>query len=171
VSPGGRLASGIDWLSEACGRLAAALCLALVALVFALVVARYGLGLGSIAAQEATLWLHSAIFLLGMGYALRHDAHVRVDVFVHSRSPRARARIELFGIALLLWPLCAFAFWISLGYVALSWEIGEGSRDPGGLPGVYLLKTLIPLATLLLALQGLARGLRVWRTAFPERRA
>ena len=71
----------VDALSELAGRLAALMALALVALVFGLVVARYGLGVGSVAAQEAVLWLHASIFLLGLSYALRHGAHVRVDVF------------------------------------------------------------------------------------------
>ena len=81
-----------DALSEAAGRLAAAAALALVLLVFGLVLARYAFGLGSVAAQEAVLWLHSAIFLLGMAYALRHGAHVRVDVFSSRWRPRTPRR-------------------------------------------------------------------------------
>ncbi|KAA2284783.1 TRAP transporter small permease subunit [Arenimonas fontis] len=153
-------------ISECAGRAAAAAAALLVLLVFGLVLARYGFGLGSVAAQEAVLWLHAAIFLLGLGFAYRHDRHVRVDVFSARWSPRARARAELAGIVLLLLPMCVFAIWISSDYVAASWAAREGSRDPGGLPAWYLLKALIPLSAGLLALQGLARAADAARRAF-----
>lgn len=154
-----------DAASDAAGRLAAVLSIALVALVFALVVARYGAGVGSVAAQEAVLWLHAALFLLGLAYALRHDAHVRVDVFSQRWSPRTRAWVE-FGAGLcLLLPFCAFIVAISWDYVASSWAVHEGSRDPGGLPGWYLLKALIPLSAVLLAVQGTAATLRAFARA------
>ena len=154
-----------DALSEAAGRLAAVLAVAVVALVFGLVVARYGFGAGSVAAQEAVLWLHASIFLLGLAYALRHDAHVRVDVFSQRWRPRTRAWVEFgAGLALLL-PFCLFMIVISVDYVAASWATNEGSRDPGGLSGWYLLKSLMPLSAGLLALQGLATTLRALRRA------
>ena len=71
------------------------------------------------------------------------------------------------GLGLLL-PFCAFMFVVSLDYVAASWAAGEGSRDPGGLPGWYLLKSLMPLAAALLALQGLAATLRALRRALSD---
>ncbi|WP_374602052.1 TRAP transporter small permease subunit [Arenimonas sp.] len=157
-----------DWadaLSELAGRLAALMALALVALVFGLVVARYVLGIGSVAAQEAVLWLHAAIFLLGLAYALRHGAHVRVDVFSQRWSPRTRAWVEAGGGALLLLPLCLFIVAVSGDYVAASWSAREGSRDPGGLPGWYLLKALLPASAALLFLQGLAETARALRRA------
>lgn len=154
-----------DALSEAAGRFAAVLAVAIVLLVFGLVVARYGFGAGSVAAQEAVLWLHASIFLLGLAYALRHDAHVRVDVFSQRWSARTRAWVE-FGAGLtLLLPFCIFMILISADYVAASWATNEGSRDPGGLPGWYLLKSLMPLSAALLALQGLATTLRALRRA------
>ena len=157
-----------DALSELAGRFAAVLAVALVAVVAALVVARYGFGVGSVAAQEAALWLHAAIFLLGLAYALKHEAHVRVDVFSQRWSARTRAWVEFgAGLALLL-PFCVFMIVISLDYVAASWAAGEGSRDPGGLPGWYLLKSLMPLAAALLALQGLAATLRALRRALAD---
>ena len=162
LAPIGRLA---DALSEAAGRLAAVLAITVVALVFGLVLARYGFGAGSVAAQEAVLWLHASIFLLGLSYALKHDAHVRVDVFSQRWSARTRAWVEFgAGLALLL-PFCVFMVLISWDYVAASWASAEGSRDPGGLPGWYLLKSLMPLSAGLLALQGLAQTLRALRRA------
>ena len=158
-----------DAISELAGRLAALMAIALVSLVFGLVVARYGLGVGSVAAQEAVLWLHAAIFLLGLAYALRHGAHVRVDVFSQRWSPRARAWVEVGAGVLLLLPLCIFMLAMSWDYVAASWSAREGSRDPGGLPGWYLVKALLPVSALLLMLQGLAETLRALaRARSPE---
>lgn len=154
-----------DAISDTAGRVAAVLAVALVALVFGLVVARYGAGAGSVAAQEAVLWLHSSLFLLGLCYALRHDAHVSVDVFAQRWSARTRARVEFAcGLCLLL-PFCVFIIAMSWDYVATSWALREGSRDPGGLPGWYLLKSLIPLSAALLFLQGLALTLRAFARA------
>ncbi|WP_205208568.1 TRAP transporter small permease subunit [Arenimonas caeni] len=154
-----------DAASDAAGRVAAVLVVVLVALVFALVLARYGAGIGSVAAQEAVLWLHSALFLLGLCFALRHDAHVRVDVFSQRWSPRRRAWVEFGASLCLLLPFCVFIVAVSWDYVAASWSLREGSRDPGGLPGWYLLKALIPVSALLLALQGLAGTVRAWARA------
>ena len=160
------LLRAVDALTEAAGRLAGVLAIALVALSFALVLARYALGMGSVAAQEAVLWLHAALFLLGLAYALRHGAHVRVDVFSQRWTPRTRARVELAGLVLLLMPFCVFMVAMSWDYVGASWSAREGSRDPGGLPGWYLLKSLLPLSAALLLLQALAETLRAARAAF-----
>lgn len=158
-----RVADLIDRLSDGLGRLLAWLVPLLVALVVALVVARYLFDAGSIAAQEATLWLHAIIFMLGIPVALRHGRHVRVDVFQQHWSAKRRAWVDLAGTLLLLLPFALLMFVISLDYVQPSWAIGEGSRDPGGLPALYLLKSLIPLTALLLVLQGIAELLRAWR--------
>jgi TRAP-type mannitol/chloroaromatic compound transport system permease small subunit len=155
-----RVAAAIDRAIDALGRATAWLTLALVALAFGLVLVRYLFGSGSIAGQEAVLWLHSLVFLLGASYALRHGQHVRVDLFYQRFGPRGRAWVDLLGTLVFLLPFCLFMLGISLDYVAASWGQREGSREPGGLPGVFVLKTLIPLAAALLALQGLSLLLR-----------
>lgn len=157
-----------DAVSEIAGRLAAWLAVALVALVFGLVAVRYVFNTGSVAAQEAALWLHGALFLLALPYAFKHGAHVRVDVFSQRWSERTRAFVECAGIALLLLPLCAFLLWISWDYVAASWAQSEGSNQ-GGLPGWFLIKSLIPFSALLLILQASAEALRAYARARGER--
>lgn len=154
-----------DATSEAAGRFAAVLAVALVALAFGLVLARYGFGIGSVAAQEAVLWLHASLFLLGLAYALRHGTHVRVDVFSQRWPAGTRAWVEFGAGLLFLLPFCVFMAAISWDYVGASWAAREGSRDPGGLPAWYLLKSLIPLSAALLALQGLAHTLRALQRA------
>lgn len=156
----GRLADRIDAGVDALGRAVSWLTLLLVVLAFGLVLVRYALGLGSVAGQEAVLWLHSLVFLLGAAYALRHGQHVRVDLLYQRFSARGKALTDLLGTLLFLLPFCAFMLWISLDYVAASWSQHEASREPGGLPGVFLLKTLIPVAAALLALQGLSLAVR-----------
>jgi TRAP-type mannitol/chloroaromatic compound transport system permease small subunit len=150
----------IDALSGAVGQLLAVLVPLLVALTFGLVVARYALGVGSIAAQELVLWLHAVVFMLGAAVCLRHGRHVRVDVLQQRGSPRTRAWIELGGVLLFLLPFGCLLLWLSLDYVAASWAQRESSREPGGLPALYLLKGIIPLAAGLLVLQGVAEALR-----------
>lgn len=161
----------VDALTDAAGRLAGLLAIALVALSFALVLARYALGVGSVAAQEGVLWLHSALFLLGLAFALRHGAHVRVDVFSQRWTPRTRARVEVAGMVGLLLPFCVFIVAMSWEYVGASWSAREGSRDPGGLPGWYLLKSLLPLSAALLMLQAVAETLRALRVALSSAQA
>jgi len=155
----------IDAISDTAGRFAGMLAIALVALVFGLVLARYAFSAGSVAAQEAVLWLHAAIFLLGLAYALRHAAHVKVDVFSQRWAPSTRAWVEFGAGLLLLLPFCVFIVMMSWDYVGASWSAREGSRDPGGLPAWYLLKALLPLSAALLFLQGLAETLRALRRA------
>lgn len=161
-----RLLRAVDAVNEAAGRLAGVLAVALVALVFGLVLARYAFNAGSVAAQEAVLWLHASLFLLGLGYTLRHDGHVRVDVFSQRWSAKARARVTLAAALALLLPFCVFMLAMSWDYVAASWSAREGSRDPGGLPGWYLLKALLPVSAALLFLQGVALALRSLPAAF-----
>lgn len=152
-----RLVRTLDTLSEWTGRIIAWLALAMVLLVFGIVVLRYGFEIGSIAAQEAALFMHALLFLLCAAYTLKHDGHVRVDIFYRSLSPQRQAWVDLLGTLFLLMPVCTFIAWSSWDYVASAWELQEGSRETGGLPGVYLLKSAIPLMAVLMLLQGLAQ--------------
>lgn len=135
-------------------------------------VARYtsrwtGANLSSNAYIEAQWYLFSLVFLLGASYALRHDAHVRVDVLYGRLSERGKAWIDLAGTVLFLIPFSVFMLVVSAPSVAASWRVREGSPDPGGLPR-YPIKAVILLAFALLILQGLAevaKRVRVLRGA------
>lgn len=146
----------------ALGRWAAWLMLALVLLTFLAALLRKGFSLSPVALQDATIYLHALGLALGFAYTLQIDGHVRVDVFYQRFSPRAKARTNALGTLLLLLPSCAVIFWTSLPYVAASWRSLEGSLEAGGLPGLFLVKTLIPLFAVLLALQGMVMTLREW---------
>ena len=164
MNPGPSLAARLlhllNSLSELTGRAVSWLTLIMVLLTFGIVVLRYGFDIGSIAAQELVIFLHALVFLLGAAYTLKHDGHVRVDIFYRGLNPRGQAWVNLLGMLFLLLPVCSFILWSSWEYVTASWGMREGSRESGGLPGVYLLKTAIPVVAILLLLQGLAQGLR-----------
>lgn len=122
----------------------------------AVVILRYGFDTGAVAFQESALYLHATAFMLGIGYTLKLDEHVRVDVIYSRLSERQRAWINLSGHCLFLLPVTITVGLYSLPYVAASWRILEGSSEVGGIPAIFVLKTLIPLTALLLSLQGLA---------------
>ena len=128
----------------------------MVAITFVVVVLRYAFDIGWIAMQESVSYMHAIVFMLGAAYTLKHNAHVRVDIIYQRCSDKTRAWIDCIGTLLLLMPVTGFIIWSSWGYVADSWAIQEGSRNSGGLPGVYLLKTSILLMAGLLILQSVA---------------
>jgi len=155
-----RAADGIDRITAAAGRAAAWLALALVAVQFAVVVLRYVFGMGSVWLQETIVYAHAAMILLAAAWTLQAGGHVRVDIFYAEASPRARALVDLLGALLLLLPFMLVLIVVALPYVGRSWSILERSREAGGLPLVFALKTLIPVFALLLALQGIAQAIR-----------
>lgn len=155
-----RIADIIDGITSAIGRAAAWLALVIVLLQFALVVARYIFGFGSIWLTETVLYAHAALFLLAAAWTLRAGGHVRVDVFYETFSPRTRAIVDLAGALLLLLPFMAVVMWFAWPYVARSWAILERSREASGLPLVFLLKTLLPLFAATMALQGVSQAIR-----------
>jgi TRAP-type mannitol/chloroaromatic compound transport system permease small subunit len=152
-----QLAYRIDAFTELTGRVLAWLTLAMVVITGAVVLLRYAFNTGSIALQESVTYLHATVFMLCAAYTLKHDAHVRVDIFYQRCSLRTRAWIDLLGTLLLLLPVCIFILAGSLDYVSAAWSVREGSREAGGLNGIYLLKTLIPAMAVLMLAQGLAQ--------------
>lgn len=157
----------IDRCTALLGRCLAWLTLAMVLLTCTVVVLRYGLDRGAIVLQEAVVYLHACVFLLGAGYALQRDAHVRVDILYRNFSARARAWVNALGTLVFLLPLCGYVLLYGWPFAASSWAITETSAEPGGIPAVYLLKTLVPAMAVCLGLQGIAELLRsaqlLWR--------
>jgi len=148
-----RALAGIESFIDWTGRTVSWLSLLLVLVTFIIVVLRYVFNSGSIALQEVTTYLHATVFLVGMAYTLQQDAHVRVDIFYTQFSKQTKAWVDLVGALFLLLPFMLFVSWVSWLYIADSWSVLEGSREAGGLPGVFLLKSLILVMTSLLSLQ------------------
>lgn len=155
-----RLGQDLIALNQHITRLCAASCAALipvmVAITVVIVVLRRGFNIGSIALQEAVIYLHAWVFLVAMAYTFKADAQVRVDIFYRRFSPQQKAWVNALGGLVLLLPLCTVLLVTSGQYALRSWQIGETSAEAGGLPLVYLLKTMLPLAAALLLVQCLS---------------
>ena len=122
--------------------------------------ARYIFNIGSIGMQELVMYLHGCVFMIGIAFTLKEGGHVRVDVLHEKLSAKNKAIIDIIGTLLFLMPFCFFIFFVSLEYVRFAWSIQESSPDPGGLPGVFLLKTLIPIMAILVGFQGISETLK-----------
>lgn len=155
-----RIAERIDDFAERTGRFIYWLTLAMVLLGSYNAIARYtdrytGLGLSSNTWLELQWYLFSLVFLIGAAYGLKHDVHVRVDVVYESLSRRGKAWINLLGTVLFLFPFSVLMIVMSWPMVRNSWAVLEQSPDPGGLPR-YPIKTILPIAFLLLIVQGVS---------------
>ncbi|HAS8422491.1 TPA: TRAP transporter small permease subunit [Vibrio vulnificus] len=118
------------------------------------VVMRYVFNDVSIAFQEMEWHLFSAVFLLGIPFALKSGGHVRVDLFYERLSHRAQAIIDLLGTIFFLFPFCLLVAWFGIDFAKESYALGETSGDPGGLPYRWVIKAIIPLSFLFMAISG-----------------
>jgi TRAP-type mannitol/chloroaromatic compound transport system permease small subunit len=154
------IARGIDRLNEWVGVSVAWLALFTVLAEFTVVVMRYVFGVGSVKMQESIVYMHAIVFMVAAGYTLLHDGHVRCDIFYATAVPRRQALIDLIGVFVFLLPTCALIAWVAWPYVAAAWAVREGSPEGSlGIPGVYLLKSIILVFAGLVALQGVAMAL------------
>ena len=153
-----RLKSILERISELTGSVMAWLTVLMVLGTFVIVVLRYVFDLGWIAMQESIVWMHAAVFMLGASYTLKHNEHVRVDIFYRRSNAERRAWVNVVGTVVFLLPLAIFVAVTSWDYVSTSWAIREASREAGGLPFPFvpIMKSLIPATALLLMLQGIA---------------
>lgn len=151
-----KIIGGAERIAEVVGKGVAWFTLVMMLLTCLTVVLRYGFGIGSIALQESVLYLHAMVFMLGAAYTFKDDEHVRVDVLYRGFSPRKKAWVNIIGGLFFLLPFCFYTAYLSLEYVGASWHVMETSQEPGGLPFVYLLKTLIPIMMVMLIIQGIA---------------
>jgi len=145
--------------------------LALLAVIVANVVMRYVFGQGRIEFEEIQWHLYAAGFLLGLSYTYQADAHIRVDVLHERLSPRTQAWVELYGTLLLLLPFIALVLIAAVPFVWISFQRGEVSPSPGGLPLRWIVKGMLPVGFLLLLLAAASRLTRVWVFLFRDEHA
>jgi TRAP-type mannitol/chloroaromatic compound transport system permease small subunit len=155
-----RVIAGLDWINRAIGLTVCWLALAMVLLQFAIVILRYMFGISYIFLQEGVLYMHAALFMLGAGYALLVNEHVRVDIFYGRLSLRGRAIIDVFGGLVLLLPSLLVILWVTWPFVHRSWIFLEGPMSVGGIPASFLLKSLIPAFCVLLIVQSVSCAMR-----------
>ena len=156
----GRIADRLDAVNRLVGSVVRWFALAMMLLQFLVVLLRYVFGVSDIALNESVLYLHAGLFMLGAGYTLLVDGHVRVDIFYASASPRSRAIIDICGHLLLLIPSMLVIVYWSWPSVRNAWAILEGPISVGGIPASFLLKSLIPAFCLLLIVQSVSCLLR-----------
>lgn len=143
------IAGAIRWLA-----------LFMVLITLAVVLLRYLFNTGAIPLQESVVYLHGLLFLLGIPYGISRDTHVRVDLLYSRLSEQHQRYVDICGHLLFLIPVALFILITSLPYVAASWRVLEGSAEVGGIPAVFLLKTLIPVMAALLLMQGISEIVR-----------
>jgi TRAP-type mannitol/chloroaromatic compound transport system permease small subunit len=150
----------IDWLNERVGRAVSWLTVLMVINVFIVVVLRYTLSVGWIWMQELYVWSHATVFLLGAGYTLLHEGHVRIDLIYREASQRYKAIINILGSLILGGPLIYLIFDRSLPMISRSWDSLEKSAEAGGMPGLFVFKSVVAVFAVLFGLQLLALFLR-----------
>lgn len=150
----------VDAINRAVGRGVSWVSLLMIVVVTLDVIMRYAFKTTFVFVQELEWHLFGVLFLLGAGYTLLYDAHVRVDVFYQRLSPKSQAWINFLGCVFFLFPGCYLIAATSMKFVAASWAVQEGSPDPGGLPARYIIKAMIPLGFTLIAIQGIPMTLR-----------
>lgn len=156
----------LDALNEHIGRLVAWFTLAMVLVQFILVIMRYVfsapdfLFISTIWWQELIVYMHGTLIMLGAGYTLLHNGHVRVDIFYREAGPRRQDWTDLIGSLIFLIPMCGIIWWSAMPNVANSWRMLEGSTETSGIPYKYLLKSTVMVCAVLLALQALSTALK-----------
>ena len=149
-------ARSIDSFNEIIGKSASWLTLFIVLITFLVVILRYAFNVGWVALQESYVWMHGIVFMIGAGYTLLHNGHVRVDLIYANFSPKSKAYVDLLGTLFLLIPVLVLVTTKSWSFVLLSWARQEASREAGGLEGLFLLKSVILIFCFLLGIQGLS---------------
>jgi TRAP-type mannitol/chloroaromatic compound transport system permease small subunit len=149
----------VDTLNEWIGRGVAWVTALLVVVIFVDVVMRYTFNTSFVFTQELEWHLFGFIFLIGAGYTLLHDGHVRVDIIYQRLGFKGRAWINLIGVLIFLIPGCLMVISTSWRFTMTSFAMLEGSPDPGGIPFRFILKGCIPVGFVLLLLQGISLGI------------
>jgi TRAP-type mannitol/chloroaromatic compound transport system permease small subunit len=155
-----RFADRLDQINRAVGGVVMWAALAMVLVQFGIVLLRYVFGFTSIFINEAVLYLHASLFMLGAGYTLLMGGHVRVDIFYAPLSPQRKAMVDIFGHLALMLPSLGILLYYSWPSVRRAWSILEGPISVGGVPASFLLKSLVPAFCVLLLVQGLSALIR-----------
>lgn len=129
--------------------------LLLAAMILLNVVLRYGFGAGSIKLQDLAAYAFAVFLILSLPVCLARGGHVRVEVFSERMPPGYLRLADAVALVLFLIPVFGLIVWAGWNDIAYAWRIREGSVTPGGLGGLYLVKTVLPLAAVLMIVQGL----------------
>jgi len=129
--------------------------------------ARYLFSTGSIALQELEWHLFDVVILFGIAYTLKQNAHVRVDIFYASFTPKTKALINMISSLFFILPFSFLIIYIGIEFVQLSFIQQEASSNPGGLEYRFLVKSLLPLSFVFLSLQAIRDAIQnygMWKS-------
>ena len=143
----------VDYLIKYISYLTAFILASLVLLVVFDATSRYLFSAGSTALQELEWHFFDVVILLSIAYTLKNNSHVRVDIFYEKFSLKTKSIINLIAGIFFILPLSFMIVYIGIGFVELSFIQHEASSDPGGLKYRWIVKSLMPLAFILLSLQ------------------
>jgi len=155
-----KISKFIDTLNRFVGKIVAWATLLMVLVVFADVVMRYLFRISFVFTQELEWHIFAFVFLIGGGYTLFKDGHVRVDVLYQKLGAKGQAWINLIGVLFFLLPGCCMIIATSLNFVYNSWAVLECSPDPGGIPYRFIVKSFIPVGFIFITLQGISLGIK-----------
>ena len=125
-------------------------------IIFSNVIMRYVFNTSFVFMAELEWHVFAFIFLMGAGFTLLHDGHVRVDIFYSTMDRKKQAYINFFGVLLFLLPSCYLVLTTTIPWVIVSYKVGEISIDPGGIPARFLLKATLPAGYFLMLIQGVS---------------
>ncbi|MBL6929166.1 MAG: TRAP transporter small permease subunit [Rhodospirillales bacterium] len=150
------MVGALDGLNERVGRAVAWLVLLMALNVFIVFFLRHVFAVELAWLRESYAWMHGIIFMAGAGYTVLNNGFLRVDIIYRKKDARQRAVADLTGALAFLAPFAITVAWLSWPYVAEAWTRLDGAGEIGGLPGVFLLKSVILVFCLLIGLQGAA---------------
>ena len=154
------LMRAINGTNRLIGNVFSWLALAIVLVCFWVVVERYAFGTTRLWMQDLYPWLNGVMFTAVAAYALLHNDHVRVDIFYRPATTIRKAWLDMVGVLLFLLPFAWVVWTYCYTFVARSWGLQEGSPNPGGAPGLFVVKGFILVFAATLGLQGLSMLIR-----------
>jgi len=166
-----QMARRIDAWQDAFGRGLSWLMLLMVAIVFLDVVMRYAVNRTWVFTQELEWYVFAVAYLMGAGYVMLWDEHVRVDIVYSKLSSRARAWMDFVLLWVFFFPSCALVIYTTWPFFRNAVAVLEGSPDPGGIPARWALKGVIIVAFSILVLQGISQAIKnfYWAMGWEER--
>ncbi|MCF8085697.1 MAG: TRAP transporter small permease subunit [Desulfohalobiaceae bacterium] len=158
-----KLADWIDRLSIGTGKAVSWIVPVLVLELVYDTAARYLFNAPTIWSYDMSYMLYGTLFMLGAAWTLQQEEHVRIDIVSGNLSPRTRAAVDVLGYLVFFFPAVGALVGYGASFALESWMILERSGQSMWQPPIYIFKTVLPLAGLLLLLQGLARFCRSLR--------
>ncbi|MFN3661861.1 TRAP transporter small permease subunit [Yoonia sp.] len=150
----------INLINRILGNVFMWLSVGIVVVCFWVVVERYIFGTTRLWMQDLYPWMNGVMFTAVAGYALYRNDHVRVDIYFRPASALRKAWLDLLGVLIFLLPFSYIVWTSSFIFVQRSIGLLEGSSNPGGMPGLFVLKSFILVFAVVVGIQGISMAIR-----------